>query len=148
MNASVVNKPHFQKSRAKAKNELITAYLKGVLLGPLAVIPASTLLFIAASSPFLSFDRFTHGLTASIYISVWGTCVAYALTITYGTALWFILLKIKKLNLVWLLAGSLLPSLIVMLYGQSVGFTVLYAYYSLAVCFCCWFVGLRQLGSQ
>lgn len=126
------------------KKKLLTAFLKGALLGPLAIIPASFILYVSVSLPFASLSRFTHGLNSSLGIAFWGMGVAYALTFTYGTVLWLLLLKIKKLNLIWLLVGSLLPSLLLVIYSESIGFAVLCAYYSLAVSFSCWYLAIRQ----
>lgn len=126
------------------KKTLVTAFLKGALLGPLAIIPASLILYIAVSLPFASLDRFTHGLNSSLGIAFWGMGVAYALTFTYGALLWLLLVKIKKLNLTWLLVGSLLPSLLLVIYSESMSFAILCAYYSLAVSFSCWYLAIRR----
>lgn len=126
------------------KIKLQRAFFKGAIIGPLAIVPASIILFIAVSWPVSSLSRLADGLISSLFIALWGVCLAYALTFTYGTALWLALLKIRKLNLIWLLVGSLVPSFLVAIYTQSFGFTVLFAYYSLAVSFSCWYFGLRN----
>jgi uncharacterized BrkB/YihY/UPF0761 family membrane protein len=131
----------------KRKN-LQVAFLQGALLGPLAVFPASLLLFVAVSIPTLSISAIYDGLFSSIFVSIWGVCIAYLVTFTFGSLLWIILLKIRILSLKGLMAGTLLPSIGVGFYTQSFGFTFTFAYYSLVVCFSCWYLGLRNIQNQ
>lgn len=130
------------------KKKLQIAFLQGALLGPISVLPASMVLFVVVSLPTLSISAVLDGLLSSVFVGVWGACVAYVFTFTYGTILWFILLKIGQLNLVGLLLGSLVPSLFVGFSTQSIGLTFGFVYYSLVVSFCCWFLGLRHIQSQ
>ncbi|MGH1372065.1 MAG: hypothetical protein ACRBBW_08530 [Cellvibrionaceae bacterium] len=130
------------------KKKLQIAFLQGALLGPIAVFPASLVLFVVVSLPAFSLSAVLDGLLSSVFVGIWGTCVAYVFTFTYGTLLWFILLKIGQLNLIGLLLGSLVPTLFVGFNTQSIGLTLGFAYYSLAVSFFCWFLGLRHVQSQ
>jgi hypothetical protein len=124
------------------RNISFTKFLKGALLGPLAILPASFILHVAVSLPFASLTQFLHRINSLFAIAFWGIVVAYALTFSYGTLLWLLLLKIKKHNLIWFLTGSLLPSLLLFIYSKSVGFAILFGYYSLAVSFSCWYLAI------
>jgi hypothetical protein len=127
------------------KQNLRRAFFKGAFLGPLAVMPATFLLFVISSSPFAILGQFARGMNSAFYIALWGTGIAYIMTFFYGTLLWLLLAKLKKLNLPWLLAGSLLPSVLLFIYNKSIGFTILCAYFSLTVSFSCWFFSVRKL---
>src|SRR5690554_3940346 len=118
------------------------AFWRGVILGPLAVFPATILAAFANTVLRLDSLSFVEALQASIMVSIWGICIAYLAIATFGTAVWYVLWRIQRLSLVPLLLASVLPAALIAVFTKDFAISALVAYYSLAVCFTGWFVGL------
>jgi len=121
------------------------AFWRGLVFGPLAVFPAT----IIAAIFSITFQRdslsFGEAMQTSLMISIWGICIAYVLVASFGAVVWYALWRVHRLSLGWLLGCSLIPSALIAVSTSDKGFTFMAAYYSLAVCFTCWFVGLRNV---
>lgn len=126
------------------------AYWRGMLLAPLSILPATVLLAVILS--ILQFNAKdllgnAKGLLAamgtSILISIWGTLIAYLANMTFGTLVWYVLLRLGKLSLVSLLVCSVFPSVVFILTTGNILLSIMTAYYSLVVAFSVWFFGLR-----
>jgi hypothetical protein len=121
------------------------AFWRGVLVGPLAVFPATLAWAVAGAFLQFSFVALIDAVGASIFISIWGVCIAYVAIASYGSLTWAVLLKANHLSLGPLLVCSVVPAVAIGIYNKDVVLTALIGYYSIAVCLASWYVGLRHV---
>ncbi|MCW4629976.1 MULTISPECIES: hypothetical protein [Marinomonas] len=123
------------------EKEIKVAFWRGILVGPLAIFPATFLLALASIASEFSLRK----LFESLFVGLYGACIAYIVIIIYGSIIWYFLRLLNKLALATLLLAALAPALTVALLTREFVFSLLIAYYSLVVAFTAWFFGLRQV---
>lgn len=121
------------------------AFWRGVMLGPLAVFPATVLATLVNVAFQLDSLSLTEALQASVTISMWGICIAYLGVATFGTAVWYGLWLVQRLSLTPLLLCATVPAFVTAALTRDLVVSAMVGYYSLAVCFTSWFAGLRNV---
>lgn len=121
------------------------AFWRGAMLGPLAVFPATVLAAFMNSILNLDSMSFAEAMQFSLMISLWGICIAYLAVVSFGAIVWFALWKVRCLSLLPLLVCSIIPAAVLVAFTKDITISLIVAYYSLAVCFMAWFVGLRNV---
>ena len=127
------------------EKEIKVAFWRGILVGPLAIFPATFLLALASIASEFTLRKLFESLLQSLFVGLYGACIAYIVIIIYGSIIWYFLRLLNKLALATLLLAALAPALIVALLSREFVFSLLIAYYSLVVAFTAWFFGLRQV---
>lgn len=121
------------------------AFWRGVVLGPLAVFPATVLVGFVNTVFQLDSLSLSEALQASVLVSIWGICIAYLAVATFGAVVWCGLWSVRRLSLAPLLLCSTIPAFLTAVFTRDLVVSSMVGYYSLAVCFTSWFVGLRNV---
>ena len=116
-----------------------------MLIAPLAVLPATLFWTLVLAVAQFTFQSLINAVITGLFISLWGICIAYIVTATFGSLSWYLLWRFRRLSLSSLLTASIIPSVITALITKDIVFSLMFAYYSLAVAFSVWFVGLRHV---
>lgn len=128
----------------KKNTSIKIAYWRGVLIAPLAVLPATLAWTLGSAVAQFTYQGLIDAVFTGLFISLWGICIAYIVTATFGSLSWYLLWRFRRLSLSSLLAVSIIPSAITAITTTDIVFSLMVAYYSLAVAFSVWFVGLRH----
>jgi len=129
----------------KQNSSIKIAYWRGVLIAPLAVLPATLFWTLFSAVAQFTFQSLIDAVITGLFISLWGICIAYIVTATFGSLSWYLLWRFERLSLSSLLIASIIPSAITVLITKDIVFSLMVAYYSLAVAFSVWLVGLRHV---
>jgi hypothetical protein len=121
------------------------AFWRGVLIAPLAVLPATLIWALIAVVNQFTVQNLIDAIFNVIFISLWGICVAYVITATYGSLVWYALWRYNVLSLGSLLLAVVIPCAITAIITTDILFSLMVTYYSLAVVFSFWFVGIRNI---
>jgi hypothetical protein len=116
-----------------------------VLIAPLAVLPATLIWALIAVVNQFTVQNLIDAIFNVIFISLWGICVAYVITATYGSLAWYALWRYNVLSLGSLLLAVVIPCAITAIITTDILFSLMVTYYSLAVAFSLWFVGIRNI---
>ena len=127
------------------EKEIKVAFWRGVLVGPLAIFPATFLLALGSIASEFTLRKLFESILQSLFVGLYGACIAYIVIIIYGSIIWYCLRLLNKLALATLLSAALAPALIVALLSREIMFSLLVAYYSFMVAFTAWFFGLRHI---
>lgn len=122
-----------------------SAFWRGVIIGPIAVLPATFFLILMSIARDFTLIAFFEAILKSLVVGFYGVLIAYICMILYGSVVWCFLGSINKLTIASLLIAALVPAFIIVLLSKEYALSLLFAYYSLSVAIAAWFFGLRKM---